>query len=128
MISWLPAAHIAERDAHHYLPIMFGLHDHDCPNPRDVVSYLPAVRPDWFFAVPRIWEKLKAGLETMLAGQPDEQRVPMQGRSRPPSKKVRLEQAGEAVPGELAAAGRGGRRGLFSQAARDARPRPGRRR
>ena len=32
-----------------------------CHNPREVVGYLPAVKPTWFFAVPRIWEKLKAG-------------------------------------------------------------------
>ncbi len=25
VISWLPSAHIAERDAHHYLPIVYGL-------------------------------------------------------------------------------------------------------
>src|SRR3954449_12956243 len=66
VISWLPAAHIAERMAHHYLPIVFAMTITTCPNPRDVVSYLPAVKPTWFFAVPRIWEKLKAGLEGFL--------------------------------------------------------------
>jgi long-subunit acyl-CoA synthetase (AMP-forming) len=34
-----------------------------CPDAREVIAYLPEVRPAWFFAVPRIWEKLKAGLE-----------------------------------------------------------------
>src|SRR6185437_16000515 len=74
VISWLPAAHVAERNAHHYLPIVFGLQITCCDDPRQVLSYLPEVRPSWFFAVPRIWEKLKAGLETMLAAQPEEQR------------------------------------------------------
>ena len=32
------------------------------PIPREVVAYLPEVRPTWFFAVPRIWEKLKAAV------------------------------------------------------------------
>src|SRR5664280_2203399 len=73
VISWLPAAHVAERNAHHYLPIVFGLQITCCDDPRQVLSYLPEVRPSWFFAVPRIWEKLKAGLETMIAAQPDEQ-------------------------------------------------------
>ena len=72
VISWLPAAHIAERNAHHYLPIMCGLQITCCDDPRQILSYLPEVRPSWFFAVPRIWEKLKAGLETMIADQPDD--------------------------------------------------------
>ena len=33
VVSWLPAAHIAERAAHHYLPIVFGMHDHDLRGP-----------------------------------------------------------------------------------------------
>jgi long-subunit acyl-CoA synthetase (AMP-forming) len=102
VISWLPAAHIAERAAHHYLPVVYGLQITCCPNPRDVLSYLPAVQPSWFFAVPRIWEKLKAGLETMLANQPEEQRAPVQAALAASLQKVRLEQAGEPVPDELA--------------------------
>ena len=104
VISWLPAAHIAERAAHHYLPIVYGLQVTCCPNPREVHSYLPDVRPSWFFAVPRIWEKLKAGLETMLAARPEEERAPVQAALEASIRKVRLEQAGEPVPEELAAA------------------------
>src|SRR3954447_7315229 len=74
VVSWLPSAHVAERNAHHYIPIVFGLTVTSCDNPREVLSYLPEVRPSWFFAVPRIWEKLKSGLESMVASQPDEQR------------------------------------------------------
>jgi long-chain acyl-CoA synthetase len=104
VISWLPNAHIAERAAHHYLPIVFGFQITCCPNPREIISFLPEVRPHWFFAVPRIWEKLKAGLEAMVAGQPEEQRVKAQAALAAAVKKVQLEQAGEAVPEELAAA------------------------
>jgi long-chain acyl-CoA synthetase len=102
VISWLPAAHVAERNAHHYLPIVFGLQITCCEDPREVLSYLPEVRPSWFFAVPRIWEKLKAGLETMVASQPEDQRERLQGALDAAVRKVRLEQAGEAVPPELA--------------------------
>lgn len=102
VISWLPAAHIAERAAHHYLPIVFGLQVTSCEDPRQVLSFLPEVRPSWFFAVPRIWEKLKAGLETMVAGQPDEQRERTQAALDAALEKVRLEQRGEPVPAELA--------------------------
>jgi long-subunit acyl-CoA synthetase (AMP-forming) len=102
VISWLPAAHIAERNAHHYLPIVFGLQITCCDDPRQVLSYLPEVRPSWFFAVPRIWEKLKAGLETMVAGQPEERRAELSAALDAGVRKVRLEQAGEPVPAELA--------------------------
>jgi long-chain acyl-CoA synthetase len=102
VISWLPAAHVAERNAHHYLPIVFGLQITCCEDPRQVLSYLPEVKPSWFFAVPRIWEKLKAGLETMLAAQPEEQREKVQAAIEASLRKVRLEQAGEPVPEELA--------------------------
>ncbi len=103
VISWLPAAHIAERAAHHYLPVAYGMTITCCEDPRQVVAYLPQVRPNWFFAVPRIWEKLKAGLEAMLAGQPDEQRERFEAALEAAIGKVELEQAGEEVPEELAA-------------------------
>ena len=102
VISWLPSAHVAERNAHHYLPIVFGLQITCCDDPRQVLSYLPEVRPNWFFAVPRIWEKLKAGLETMIAGQPEEQAARTRAALDAGIRKVRLEQAGEEVPAELA--------------------------
>ena len=102
VISWLPSAHIAERNAHHYLPIVYGLQITCCEDPRQVLSYLPEVRPSWFFAVPRIWEKLMAGLETMIAGQPEEQRRVTTVALEAAIAKVRLEQRGEPVPDELA--------------------------
>jgi long-chain acyl-CoA synthetase len=102
VISWLPSAHVAERNAHHYIPIAYAGEVTTCDNPREILSYLPDVRPTWFFAVPRIWEKLKAGLETTLASQPEEQQAKMQAALEAAREKVRLEQAGEPVPDELA--------------------------
>ncbi|MDQ6811341.1 MAG: long-chain fatty acid--CoA ligase [Actinomycetota bacterium] len=102
VISWLPAAHVAERNAHHYLPMVFGLQITCCDDPRQVLSYLPEVRPSWFFAVPRIWEKLMAGLQAMIAGQPEEQREKTQAALDAALEKVRLEQRGEDVPAQLA--------------------------
>ncbi|MEO8967971.1 MAG: AMP-binding protein, partial [Solirubrobacteraceae bacterium] len=101
VISWLPSAHIAERNAHHYIPIVYAGSITCAPNPRDVLSYLPQVRPNWFFAVPRIWEKLKAGLEAMQAGQPEEQSRPIREALEASIERVRLRQRGEPVPDEL---------------------------
>jgi long-chain acyl-CoA synthetase len=104
VVSWLPSAHIAERAAHHYLPIVYGFEVTSCPNAKEVLAYVAEVRPSWFFAVPRIWEKLKAGLEAMLAGLPEEQRAGAQAALAAAREKVRLEQASQPVPAELAAA------------------------
>jgi long-subunit acyl-CoA synthetase (AMP-forming) len=103
VISWLPSAHIAERMAHHYIPIIYAGNVTCAPNPREVLSYLPQVRPNWFFAVPRIWEKLKAGLEAMQSAQPEEQRRPVQEAIELSLQRVRLRQRGEPVPPELEA-------------------------
>jgi long-subunit acyl-CoA synthetase (AMP-forming) len=104
VISWLPAAHVAERVAHHYLPIAYGLTVTSCPDPRQIIAVLPEVRPSWFFAVPRIWEKLKSGLEAMFTGLPDDQREPAQQALAASLQRVRLQQRGEPVPDELEAA------------------------
>jgi len=101
VVSWLPSAHIAERNAHHYIPIVYAGSITCAPNPREVLSYLPQVRPNWFFAVPRIWEKLKAGLEAMQASQPEEQSRPAREALAAGIERVRLRQRGEPVPDEL---------------------------
>ena len=115
VISWLPAAHVAERNAHYYLPVTKGVSVHVCADPRKIAEFLPKVNPTWFFAVPRIFEKLKAGLEAMLAGLPDEQRVPAQTGLEAALAKVRAEQAGEEVPPEVAKAAAQADEQMFSQ-------------
>jgi long-subunit acyl-CoA synthetase (AMP-forming) len=115
VISWLPAAHIAERGAHYYLPVARGVSVTICADPRKIMEFLPAVKPTWFFAVPRIFEKLKAGLEAMLARLPDEQRIPAEKALEAAIQKVRAEQAGEEVPAEVAEAAARAEEQLFSR-------------
>jgi long-chain acyl-CoA synthetase len=68
-----------------------------------VVAYLPDVHPTWFFAVPRIWEKLKAALEAGFAAEQDDaKRQAIEWALGVGLKKVRAEQAGEEVQAELA--------------------------
>jgi long-chain acyl-CoA synthetase len=103
VVSYLPMAHIAERSCTQYLPIVFGFTVTCCPNAREVVSYLPEVRPSWFFSVPRIFEKLKAAIEAGVAHEQDEQKKQAtQWAIDVGLRKVRAEQAGEEVPEELA--------------------------
>jgi long-chain acyl-CoA synthetase len=102
VISWLPMAHIAERACSHYLPMLLGFTTTCCPDPRQVVAYLPEVRPTWFFAVPRIYEKLKAAIEAGIAAEQDEQkREATRWALDVGLRKVRLEQAGEPVPEDV---------------------------
>jgi long-chain acyl-CoA synthetase len=103
VVSYLPMAHIAERSCSQYLPIMFGFTTTDCPNPREVVGYLPEVKPTWFFSVPRIFEKLRAAIEAGIeAEQDDQKKQATKWAIDVGLRKVRAEQAGEDVPDELA--------------------------
>jgi long-chain acyl-CoA synthetase len=103
VVSYLPMAHIAERSCTHYLPMEFGFSVTCCPDARQVVGYLPDVRPSWFFSVPRIYEKLKAAIEAGVAHEQDEQKKQAtQWAIDVGLKKVRAEQSGEGVPEELA--------------------------
>src|SRR5688500_10290306 len=90
VISWLPNAHVAERNAHHYIPVVLGLEITICDDPRKIAEFLPEVHPNWFFAVPRIWEKLKAGLEAKLAAAPEEEATQARQALDAAIKKVRL--------------------------------------
>jgi long-subunit acyl-CoA synthetase (AMP-forming) len=102
VVSYLPMAHIAERACSQYLPILFGFSVTDCPDPRQVVGYLPEVKPTWFFSVPRIFEKLKAAIEAGVEAEQDEQKKQAtQWAISVGMKKVKAEQAGEEVPQEL---------------------------
>jgi long-subunit acyl-CoA synthetase (AMP-forming) len=105
MSSYLPSAHIADRWASHYNSIVFGIQITSVPDARQIAAVLTDMRPTIWGAVPRVVEKLKAGLEAALATEPDEQKRAAAERAlEVATRKVRLEQAGEPVPDELATA------------------------
>ncbi|HEX6312461.1 MAG TPA: AMP-dependent synthetase/ligase [Acidimicrobiia bacterium] len=70
MVSYLPMAHIAERMTSHYQGAALGYEVTTCPEGGRIGSYLPQVRPEIFFAVPRVWEKLYAGVQAVVAADP----------------------------------------------------------
>jgi long-chain acyl-CoA synthetase len=71
IISFLPAAHIADRWASHYQSLMVLGFTLTClPDPRAIVQTLPEVRPTAWGSVPRIWEKIKAALEAQGVTDP----------------------------------------------------------
>ena len=71
IISFLPSAHIADRWAMQYQSLMvFGFTVTCLDDPRAIMQTLPEVRPTAWGSVPRIWEKLKAGLEAQGVTDP----------------------------------------------------------
>jgi long-chain acyl-CoA synthetase len=64
VISYLPMAHVLERDVSHYLHVATGAQVTTCPDPSQIGAYLTAVRPAFFAAVPRVWEKLCSAVQS----------------------------------------------------------------
>ncbi|MGE3664303.1 MAG: long-chain fatty acid--CoA ligase [Pseudonocardia sp.] len=71
MASYLPSAHVADRWISHYTGMIYGLDITSVPDARRLFEVLPEVRPTLFGGVPRVFEKLKAGLEARFAAEPD---------------------------------------------------------
>jgi long-subunit acyl-CoA synthetase (AMP-forming) len=71
-VSYLPLAHIAERMFSIYLPVLTAGHVHFCPDTAQLVRLVGKVRPTAFFGVPRVWEKIQAGIESLFALEQDE--------------------------------------------------------
>ncbi len=102
IISYLPHAHVADRMSTHYMNMFVGGTVTTCPDPKQLFEHVPDVRPTEFTGVPRVWEKLKAGLEAKFAAEPPEKRAAIKGAIDASLMKVRAEQAGQPVPEPLA--------------------------
>ncbi|HWJ07783.1 MAG TPA: long-chain fatty acid--CoA ligase [Nocardioides sp.] len=103
IISFLPMAHAGGRITAHYMSLGYGATITACPDMKEVPVALATSRPDAFFSVPRLWEKLQVAIEAMIAGQPDEQRVALQEVVDLGLERVRAVEAGSGVPADVAA-------------------------
>ncbi|QWF82619.1 AMP-dependent synthetase/ligase [Amycolatopsis sp. CA-230715] len=101
-IAYLPLAHIAEREISIYMPIVYAGHVHTLNDPAGIVGALGRVRPQSFFGVPRVWEKMAAGLKNMLASAPEDRRAALTAASELRQEGYKLRSAGEQVPPDLA--------------------------
>ena len=70
--SFLPSAHIADRMTALYGQEMFGTQITVVSDGRAIAAALPDVRPTVWGAVPRVWEKLKAGIEFTVTHEMDD--------------------------------------------------------
>lgn len=71
VVSYLPMAHIAERMTSHYQGAFVGYEISCCPDPSLLAAYLKEVRPNFLFGVPRVWEKIHAGVTAALSADPE---------------------------------------------------------
>ena len=71
LVSYLPMAHIAERMTSHYQGAFVGYEVTTCPDPALLAAYLREVKPNVLFGVPRVWEKVYAGVTAALSADPD---------------------------------------------------------
>jgi long-chain acyl-CoA synthetase len=102
MISYLPMAHIAERLTSHYQGLVAAFEVTSCPEASQIGPYLAEVRPEIFFGVPRIWEKLHAGVYAVARADPAQQAaldaaIPVGDRA------AEVRARGEELPADLAA-------------------------
>jgi long-chain acyl-CoA synthetase len=102
--SYLPSAHIADRVMGLYGLEVFGAQVTVVSDVRAIAAALPDVRPTVWGAVPRVWEKLKAGIEFTVSNETDEvKRQALQWAMSAAAKRAATLVAGDPMSDELAA-------------------------
>ncbi len=99
-LSYLPMAHVMERLLGHYYMVEFATQVTCCPETSQVAAFTAAVHPDFFIGVPRVWEKLYAGVNAALGADPEKAKAFDDGlaAAEPIVAKMR---AGTATPEEI---------------------------
>lgn len=97
VVSYLPMAHIAERMVSHYQMIAMGYEVYPCPAVADLAEYLREARPHMMFGVPRVYEKIQAGVMAAIAV--DDEKLAQFNEGIAAAKPIVMRQAhGEATP------------------------------
>lgn len=96
IVSYLPMAHIAARAGDHYQAIYRVGQIFPVPVLEDMRDALPSIKPSVFLAVPRVWEKFKAGLQARIDENPKKDLIDKAIKNG--LEKVDYEQSGVSVP------------------------------
>ena len=113
-VSYLPMAHIAERNVSHYVHLLWGNVVTPCPDISQLGAYLIAVRPTLLFGPPRVWEKLTAGIRAVIAARPEAEQQLVADALRIGRQVQQLRATGTEPAGELAAAWQQVDEGIFA--------------
>ena len=103
LVSYLPMAHIAERNVSHYNHLLHGAVVTPCADITQLSSYLVAVRPTQMFGPPRVWEKLAAGIQAAVAARSPEDQARFADALAIGRQVQSLRARGEELPADLAA-------------------------
>ncbi len=66
VVSYLPLAHVLERVVSHLRQIITGCRVYFCPQVDKVLEAVREVHPTYFTSVPRLWEKIYAGVREKM--------------------------------------------------------------
>ncbi|HWM07353.1 MAG TPA: AMP-binding protein, partial [Actinophytocola sp.] len=102
VLSYLPAAHIADRVTAQYFAIVFGIQVTCVADLTKLAEALPDTRPHAFFAVPRVWQKLKAAIDMGIAAETGAKRRIAEWAIRTGLRAARAELSGRTLPATLA--------------------------
>ena len=100
LLSFLPLSHIAERMMSDFLPIAIGGETWFARSLATVPEDLRECRPTVFFAVPRLWEKLREGVVEQLKEKPAPLRAAVAGYVKLGLRRAERLQAGQE-PGRV---------------------------
>jgi long-chain acyl-CoA synthetase len=103
-VSYLPMAHVAERMVTHYGWLWQRTTVTCCPDQSTLVAYLVQVRPTDLFGPPRVFEKLKAGIEAAVAAAGPAKAAGFEQARAVGRQVAELRAADRPLPPELAAA------------------------
>ncbi len=72
-VSYLPLAHVMERLLGHYYMLDFATKVYCCPETSQMPAMVRESKPNVFIGVPRVWEKMYAGVQAALSADPEKE-------------------------------------------------------
>ena len=103
LVSYLPMAHIAERNVSYYNHLLHGGVVTPCSDIAQLGAHLVAVRPTQMFGPPRVWEKLTAGIQAAVASRSADDQARFADALKVGREVQTLRARGEELPPDLAA-------------------------
>ncbi len=73
-VSYLPMAHVMERLLGHYYMVDFATKVYCCPDTSQMPAVVRETRPNVFIGVPRVWEKMYAGVNAAISADPEKEK------------------------------------------------------